>query len=82
MRNHMSCRDLQELKAFSQVEPFGEERADYRAALIAHTTALCNGVKNIEVSDFLLDFDRKEKKQSVEQMKGILGSVFKPVGSE
>lgn len=61
--------------AFSQVEPFGEERADLRSAIIACIIANVNREKDqkpFEVSDFMPKFD-PPKEQSEEQMKLFLG---------
>lgn len=41
-------------QVYEQMEPFGERRADYRAASICHVIALANGVKNAKLEDFLL----------------------------
>lgn len=61
--------------AFSQVEPFGEERADLRNAIIACIIANVNRGKDqkpFEVSDFMLKFD-PPKQQTEDEMKMILG---------
>lgn len=42
---------------FAQIEPFGEERADLRAALVAWTVAASAGATNVQLSDFLLSFE-------------------------
>lgn len=62
--------------AYSQVEPFGEERADLRSAIIACQVANAFGrrkdQKPFEVSDFMPKFD-PPKEQTEEQMKMFLG---------
>lgn len=61
--------------AYSQVEPFGEERADLRSAIIACIIANVNRGKDqkpFEVSDFMPKFDPLEE-QTEEQMKLFLG---------
>lgn len=61
--------------AFSQVEPFGEERADLRSATIACIIANVNRGKDqrpFEVSDFMPKFDPPEQ-QTEDQMKMFLG---------
>lgn len=50
--------------AYYQLEPFGEERADMRAAIIASTIANVNrskGQKAYKVEDFMPRFDRQEE---------------------
>jgi hypothetical protein len=61
--------------AFSQVEPFGEERADIRSAIIACTMANAWRGKNqkpFSISDFLPKFD-PPKQQTIDDMKRALG---------
>jgi len=50
----MSSRELSEWKAYEEVEPFGERRADYRAASIGHVVAMAHGAKDTKLEDFLL----------------------------
>ena len=50
----MSSEEVGEWRAYEAIEPFGERRADYRAASVCLTTALANGAKNVELEDFLL----------------------------
>lgn len=57
----MSGEDLLEWQAYAALEPFGEERADLRAGIIAATVA--NGLaggrgKRFEARDFMPQFDR------------------------
>lgn len=61
--------------AFSQVEPFGEERADWRSAIVACIVANANRGKDqkpFEVSDFMPKFD-PPKEQTEDEMKMFLG---------
>ena len=50
----MSSREMSEWEVYEALEPFGERRADYRAASICYTIALANGAKSVELEDFLL----------------------------
>jgi hypothetical protein len=51
----MSSREVSEWQAYEAIEPFGERRADYRAASICHTLYLLNGGKDdLKLEDFLL----------------------------
>ena len=65
--------------AFYSIEPFGEKRADLRAAMIACTVANAAGGRGkgkpaFTVGDFCLKFEPK-KQQSISDMKMILRSV-------
>jgi len=71
----LTNRQFSEWIAFSQVEPFGEERADLRSAIIACITANAfrgKDQKPFEVSDFMPKFDPPEQ-QTEDQMKLFLG---------
>lgn len=68
----ISSKELTEWMAFYSIEPFGEVRADMRAALIAHTVAAGAGAKKIKLEDFMLKFEPQEQ-MSNEQIKGVLG---------
>ena len=62
--------------AYSQVEPFGEERADLRSAIIACIIANVNRGKDqrpFEVSDFMPKFD-PPKEMTEDEMKMVLGA--------
>lgn len=50
----MSSREVSEWQVYETIEPFGERRADYRAASICQTIALVNGAKDAKLEDFLL----------------------------
>jgi len=45
---------LSEWELYEELEPFGERRADYRAASICHVIAMANGAKDAKLEDFLL----------------------------
>jgi hypothetical protein len=62
--NRMSARELVSWQAYSMIEPFGEERADLRAGIIAATIANVNrkkGRKPYKPSDFMVEFAKYEK---------------------
>jgi len=63
--------------AFARVEPFGEQRADLRSAIIACTMANAWRGKNqpaFKPADFMPRFE-PPKPQSAEQMKSILRAL-------
>jgi len=71
MLDGLTQEQLFEWMAYGQVEPFGEERADLRSAIIACVFANAHrgkGQKAFKVSDFMPKFDKK-KPQTWQQMK-------------
>lgn len=70
----VSSRELSEWMAYSQVEPWGEERADLRAGIVASTVA--NTARNakkrhkpFKPEEFMPTFERKT--QTMEQQQEI-----------
>lgn len=62
---------LLEWEAYDSLEPFGGDRGDWNAAMMAATfanimVATRGGKKRFKVSDFLLDFDPKDAKEGKE----------------
>lgn len=73
----ISSRELSEWWAFSLLEPFGEKRADIRAAIIASTVA--NTARDpkrrrrpFRPSEFMPRFERKKERQSWEEQLQIV----------
>ena len=69
-----NSRQFAEWQAYYQVEPWGEERADLRAGIVASTIANVNrgkGQKPFKPSDFMPDFEPK-KPQTAEQMAAFM----------
>lgn len=63
------CRFACEMTSFDfalleMIDPWGEERDDIRAGLQSTVTAACSGVKRPKVSDYVLKFERREKKRN------------------
>jgi hypothetical protein len=63
----MGNDELNEWYEYCSLEPFGEERADLRAATICLAIAQVNGVKNAKLSDFLLKFDKKHDEDDLDR---------------
>lgn len=72
----MSSSDITEAMAYSKIEPWGEWRDDYRAALVASVTANCHAgssSKRFKVSDFMPEFEVKtEAERLSENIKEVL----------
>jgi len=66
----MSSRELTEWMIYSNIEPFGPAREDFRSALQASVMANCNGAKT-QPEDFIKPFSFVEyataKKEQEEQ---------------
>lgn len=63
MLERIPSRLLTEWLAYAQVEPFGEERADLRAGIVAATVANVNRAKGTPAAkptDFMPQFDAVE----------------------
>lgn len=68
---------------FAQLEPFGERRADLRAAIVATTVANANRGKNqrpFKVEDFMPRLDADEDvepdwQRLLEQVRGVNAAV-------
>lgn len=82
--NRMSCPELMKWIAFSNIEPFGEIRADIRAAMIATVMANAWRGKNqspFKITDFVLTFGNKPE-QTMDEMKQILKSFTLAAGGK
>lgn len=79
----MSSREFVEWMAFYTLEPFGEERDDLRAAVVAKTIVDVNTAKGrrAKLEDFMPHFDPPVEQdvgdmlQVVEQMNVAFGGV-------
>ena len=70
--------EFSEWIVYNRLEPFGEERADLRSAIVASVFANINrgkGQREFKVEDFMPKFNEQAKpKQSLAQMRQIFGS--------
>lgn len=73
MLGRMTSRQVAEWMAYNQIEPFGEERADLRAGIVASTIANVNRGKGqpMKPADFMPKFDRRETDQDPNLMKAM-----------
>jgi len=63
--------------------PLGHRRGDIQAATIAATIANANRGKNsrkAQISDFLIDYDRRGRQQSPDDMLRAITSITKRLG--
>lgn len=71
----MSSREFSEWIAYSGIEPWGEDRADLRAGILASLTANINrgkGAKPFRPSDFMPYRNHDKKAEEVEDLKSFL----------
>lgn len=64
--------------AYNEIDPFGEERADLRAGIIASVTANAFGKRGSShrPRDFMPDFDRRSRQQTVMEMQHKLRALL------
>lgn len=72
MLRRLTWPQLREWMDYDTLEPIGEQRGDWQAAAISAAIAnvlirVNRGTKVFKVSDFLLEFDEKEKAASEAQ---------------
>lgn len=73
-QSKVSAREFGEWMARERMEPRGRERGDIQAALIASVIANANRGRRrgpYTIKDFLLRWNRKTKRQSVDDMRAI-----------
>ena len=76
--NALDYAEIQLWAAYSQTNPWGEERADYRAGIVASTVANAarsfstRRGKTFSPKDFMPKFKTPGKKQTADQMRRAL----------
>lgn len=65
--------------AYHKLNPFGEQRADLRAGIIASVVASVFGKKTYKASDFMPDFECEDKPVN---QQAALKSILKARGVE
>ena len=86
--DELNSEQISEWEAYNSLEPIGETRADYRAALIACTITNCfrsaygkKGSRMMTIGDFLFEWDKQDvdpdviKRESVEDMRSGLVNI-------
>ena len=71
-------RELAEWEAYASIEPFGEERADLRAGIVAAAVANSNPYrgKAWKPSDFMPKFEAQEpRRQSPQEMQSAMRQI-------
>ena len=80
--NTHTSRQLAEWEAMYRLDPFGEERADMRAALVCKVIAerTPGNKKRFKIRDFLLRFAPR-RAQSTEEMKLVWHDLMEALSS-
>ena len=63
--------------AYNTLDPIGNDRADYHAALVAHTVASANSKKKLKFNDFVLKFGEEKKITDPAQILKYFKSISK-----
>lgn len=78
MLEEMPARILSEWQTYASLEPFGEERADWRAAMLASTMANIHARKKgkppYKIEDFMPKFDRAGKVSTVPLIDKVIAA--------
>ena len=72
----LSARELAEWMAYYGIEPFGEERADLRAGIVASTTANCHLGSNatpLKATDFMPFYEQPAPPSDYQRMQAMFG---------
>ena len=75
----MTSAQLAEWMAFAQLEPWGEERADLRAGIVASTVANVNrgkGQKTLTPQHFMPEFEPETEEQAAARMLAQAMAAF------
>jgi hypothetical protein len=67
-QREIDSAEFTEWSAFDRIEPFGPERADLRAGIIAAQIAAFGGRREVTPGDFMPDFGRS-RRQSPEEIE-------------
>lgn len=73
-QEEIDSAEFTEWMAYYQLEPFGEERADLRAAIIASTIANAFSKKRSKPQDFMPQFEREVVAKSPKQIENLFKS--------
>ena len=88
LENRISSRELAEWMAYYSTEPFGEQRADYRAGLLAATVANSAGAgkknKALQPTDFIPIYTQPKKMSMIDRRQEQLSqmAIFKDLAEK
>ena len=79
IKERMSSEELTEWMQYYEICPFGEERHDINAALIAQTIANVNRSKDqpaYKLEDFMITFDKEVKEPDYEKQYNEIKRLY------
>lgn len=74
LQNEINSEDLALYMAYDRTDPFGDERYDLGSAIICQTLARVHGVKRTKLSDFMPNYENREKAQKTPEQ---IFNIFK-----
>ena len=76
-KQKIDAREFAGWKAYYDAEPFGDERADIRNAMLCQLVACGFGGKNFELSDFMVTYEKD--KPTEEEVARKINAAFTQV---
>ena len=71
-------REFNQWQRFAEIEPFGEEREDMRAAMICTAVVRAGGAKRVRMQDYMIcQLLEKQHGQSVDEMASNFAAYAK-----
>lgn len=79
LQQKISAPDFTGYMAFMSINPHGQERADWRSAMLATVFANCHAKKgkSFKISDFMPKWGQTRKRQKPQDMLAVLSLVTK-----
>ncbi len=72
----MTVRQFEEFLAHDRLSPWGEDRADWRNAMLCMMVASACGSKTAKMSDFMLSDDPDKKEQPEDEKDAAMRAKF------
>ena len=63
--------------AYNKLDPIGNDRGDYRTALISHTIASVHSKKKLKFDDFVMKFGEKKRLVDPKQIYNYFKNLAK-----
>ena len=73
LQERIDAKEFTKWVAYYKIEPFGQERADFNAAVISSTIAASVGAKGkaLKIETYMPDFKKEQRQQTSEEMINI-----------
>lgn len=76
LQNEIDSRDFVLYQAYDRIDPQGNERFDLLAGIVCDTLAKVHGVKKTKPGDFMVEWDKPEKKKQTPQQMYNMFKMF------